>query len=295
MPLSAPISVIIPTYNRAPVLLRALNSVFRQDLPVAEVIVIDDGSTDETGRLLEELSPPPWLSWQIVSQKNSGPAAARNHGIARSSQPYIAFLDSDDHWHRRKIACQFPQLRENHQYLVSHTLEKWRFLGNHKNQKAIHIPRHGDIFTHCLRLCAVGMSTVIVRRELLTMVGAFDGALPCCEDYDFWLRVSCRFPFLLVAQPLTVKEGGHQDQLSRRFRVGMDSYRLQSLNNLLKAGLPDSTRQLLTFKELQRRSAIYAQGCVKHDKPAMASQVLAGIAEGRRLSMEKFPELKEML
>jgi hypothetical protein len=295
MPLTAPISVIIPSYNRAPVLLRALNSVFRQDLAVAEVIVVDDGSTDETQQRFEELSPPPWLSLQIISQKNSGPAAARNHGIARSSQPYIAFLDSDDHWHRRKIACQFPLLLKNQEYMVSHTLEKWRYLGNHKNQKAIHIPRHGDIFTHCLRLCAVGMSTVIARRELFTTVGFFDEALPCCEDYDFWLRVSCRFPFLLVAEPLTIKEGGHQDQLSRRFRVGMDSYRLQSLTNLLKAGLPDSSRQLLTLKELVRRSAIYAQGCMKHDKPAVASQVLAGIPEGRRLSMEKFPELEEML
>jgi hypothetical protein len=275
--------------------MRALDSVFRQDLAVAEVIVVDDGSTDETRQRLAELAPPPWLSWQVVIQKNSGPAAARNHGIARSSQPYIAFLDSDDHWHRRKIACQFPLLLKNQEYLVSHTLEKWRYLGKHKNQKAIHIPRHGDIFAHCLRLCAVGMSTVIVRRELLAMVGAFDEALPCCEDYDFWLRVSCRFPFLLVAQPLTIKEGGHQDQLSRRFRVGMDSYRLQSLTNLLKTGLPDSARQLLTLKELERRSAIYAQGCMKHDKPAMASRVLAGIAEGRRLSMEKFPDLQEML
>ena len=81
------------------------------------------------------------------------------------------------------------------------------------------------------------MSTVMVKRELFEHYGLFDESLPCCEDYDLWLRVAHERPFLLVDHALTLKEGGRADQLSRIYRLGMDRYRIQSLCNLLESGV----------------------------------------------------------
>lgn len=263
------LSAIIPTYNRAEFLNFAIESVLNQSVSVDEIIVVDDGSTDGTRKIVENYSQKS-LSIQIhyLYQDNKGPAAARNLGIAFSTCNFVAFLDSDDRWVKRKIEKQFSALLKRPEFLLCHSGEKWFRRGEHLNQKKKHLPQHGDVFKQCLGLCAVGMSTVIVNKKIFTEYGLFDETMRCCEDYDFWLRVGAFNEFFLFNEPLTIKNGGRDDQVSSIYMVGMDTFRIYSLEKLLS----DNCRKLscekfkLTANELIRKCRIYGKGCMKHNK-----------------------------
>jgi glycosyltransferase involved in cell wall biosynthesis len=271
---SCPVSVIIPTYNRSEFLGRALESIERQTIACGEIIVVDDGSTDNTPSVVELFSKNTALDVKYLQQENRGPAAARNRGIAAAEYDFVAFLDSDDHWHRKKLEMQYRAMVDNPEYSISHTREKWLRNGIHLNQKKIHIPRHGYIFDHCLQLCGVGMSTVMAKKGLFDVVGGFDEDLRCCEDYDLWLKVSCRFSFYLVDFPLTVKEGGREDQVSWIYRVGMDKLRIQAITNLLDSGYLDSEQVRSALLELEKKCTVYGRGCIKHGKNEEGRSVL---------------------
>lgn len=262
--INLPVSVIIPTFNRVDYLQRAVESVLKQSVPCHEIIVVDDGSTDATKDFVFNIAQKD-RRIKYFFQENKGPAAARNLGIQKSKCDYIAFLDSDDHWHKKKLEIQYSQLSQNSNFFISHTYEKWFRRGKHLNQKKIHIPRDGNIFDHCLQICAVGMSTVMVKRELFDLIGYFDEMLRCCEDYDFWLRTSCRYQFLLVPERLTIKEGGRDDQVSYQYRVGMDKLRIASLLKLISNDQLNSSQKQLAVEELVKKAQIYGKGCVKHN------------------------------
>lgn len=267
----ADISVIIPTYNRAERLGTALDSILAQSLPPAEIIIVDDGSTDETGTVAAEhhmRNGPPIV---YLYHSNRGPAAARNRGLHAARGNYLAFLDSDDQWHRDKLALQYRVMQANPHFLVSHTGERWLRNNQHLNQKKHHIPGHGNIYRQSLRLCCVGMSTVMASRKLFERYGTFDETLRCCEDYDLWLRVSPFEPFLLIDRPLTVKHGGRSDQVSHQFRVGMDRFRIQALAKLVRASRMAAEQLQEAVAELVRRCMIYGNGCRKHGKHAEAA------------------------
>ena len=291
--ISYPITVIIPTYNRVQLIGRALDSVLGQTAKCSEIIVIDDGSTDGTCDFLNELTSISEIPLKILQQGNKGPAAARNCGIKHAKNKYIAFLDSDDHWYKRKIKTQFKVLTENPEYLISHTKEKWLRRGIHLNQKKKHIPRHGNIFDHCLELCGVGMSTVMVKKSLFDQVGLFDETLRCCEDYDFWLRVSCKFPFYLIELPLTVKEGGRDDQVSCIYRIGMDRIRIYAMKKIIDLKILDEKQHYLALEQLIRKCTVFGKGCLKHGKRESGTYYLElaesykGLHEKGYLSGEK--------
>jgi glycosyltransferase involved in cell wall biosynthesis len=268
------ISVIIPTWNRASLLERALGSVLAQRLPCTELIVVDDGSTDNTAGLVARLATEASVPIRLLRQENRGAAAARNLGIRAAQGSLLAFLDSDDWWLPKKLALQAAALAANPEFLISHTREIWFRHGQRVNQKKKHDPPHGHIFTTCLGMCVVGMSTVMARRELFERYGLFDERLPCCEDYDLWLRIGCREPFLLVPEPLTGKDGGRPDQLSLVHRMGMDIYRIQSLCNLLDSGVLNADQRRATVAELARKCAVYGQGCCKHGRPEEGARYL---------------------
>ncbi len=270
-----PVSVIIPSYNRAMFLERAIVSVLKQTRLCSELIIVDDGSTDDTRALVSHLMSSTRQSIRLIYQKNRGPAAARNAGVRAAQFPYLAFLDSDDHWYKDKLARHYQVLAGHPDYLISHTREKWLRRGAHLNQKKKHIPPHGDIFERCLKLCVVGMSTVMMKKELFDSVGLFDESLPCCEDYDLWLRVSCRYPFLLIDEPLTVKEGGREDQVSYQYRRGMDRLRIDSLTSLLDADILDGRQSRMTLQALKNKAVIFGNGCLKHGRTELGHAYLA--------------------
>jgi glycosyltransferase involved in cell wall biosynthesis len=272
------ISVIIPTYNRDSFLKRALVSVQRQTLTCSEIIVIDDGSTDETSTNVSSFAKECEIPVRYFFQENEGPAAARNKGISEARFSYLAFLDSDDHWQKKKLELQYSLLVDNPEIMISHTEERWLRRGLHLNQKKIHQPGNGDIFRHCLQLCAVGMSTVMVKKELFDAIGLFNPSLRCCEDYDLWIRASSHYPFLLVKTPLTIKEGGREDQVSYQFRIGMDRLRIGAITDLLQDMSLSRKQTTWALEELQRKCHVYGKGCVKHQRIKEGESYL-GLAE----------------
>lgn len=264
----APISVVIPTYNRRDFLRRAIDSVLAQNYAgEVELIVVDDGSTDGSDALLASYGD----ALRCLRQDNRGPAAARNTGILAARHDLIAFLDSDDFFLPTKLTVQSAMMGAAPEYLYSHTQERWLRDGVHLNQKKIHRRTHGDIFTQCLRSCCVGMSTVMIRRRLFVEIGLFDEAFPCCEDYDLWLRASCRFPILLIDSPLTTKHGGHADQVSMQYRVGMDRLCIDALIHLLSSNALTFPQTRQAACECARKCRIYGNGCAKYGRQAEAN------------------------
>ena len=270
--------MIIPTFNREPFLKRAINSVLNQTYKEFDLIIIDDGSTDSTAELIRPCNK----RLKYIYQENKGPAGARNRGVKESKAEFICFLDSDDWWDKDKLAIQLKAMRENPEYLISHTQEIWYKNGQLLNQKPKHRKYSGFIFDKCLPICAVGMSTIMAKREIFDEVGFFNEGLPCCEDYDLWLKVSAKFPFLLVDKPLTLKDGGRADQVSTIHARGMDKFRIQGIKRLLGEGCLSREQRNLALQELEKKCRIYGQGCIKHGREEEGNKYLNLVGELNR-------------
>ncbi len=280
------ISVIIPTYNRATLINRALNSVFSQTLLADEVIVIDDGSSDDTVNFIKTDYPDVIL----ISQDNKGISAARNAGISATTGEWIALLDSDDEWLPQKLQLQMQALKENPEYLIVHTNEIWCRNGIRVKQMKIHRKYGGRIFQHCLPLCAMSPSSVIIHQSILEQVGLFDESLPVCEDYDMWLRICARFPVLFLDEELIIKFGGHADQLSRKY-WGMDRFRIQAIEKILVTEDLTEEDRTLAIKTMLDKIHIYLAGARKHNNNELISEFTTlanryGTADGYNTSME---------
>lgn len=261
------VSVIIPTFNRRIFLPGAIESVLKQTWRDFELIIVDDGSTDGTGELVSDYQRGCDRKIVYLRQENKGPASARNLGVRNASHNLLAFLDSDDQFDSRKLELQVTAMHAHRQFLISHTQETWYRRGSFLNQKKHHRKYSGYIFNQCLPLCAVGMSTVMVRRALFDSIGYFDEQFRCCEDYDFWLRASLQYQFLLIDQPLTRKEGGRPDQVSVQFATGIDKYRIRAMEKILSGGELSTPQRLMVLEELARKCRIYGNGCIKHGRP----------------------------
>ena len=171
------VSVIIPTFNRAYCLERALLSVINQTHPITEIIIVDDGSNDRT----EQILYPYKNQITLIKQNNHGVSHARNTGIKRAHSDWIALLDSDDAWQTNKLEQQFSQLSQQKR-LISHTDEIWIRNNRRVNPKKIHQKQGGWIFENCLPLCAISPSSVVIHKKVFQQVGLFDESLPACED-----------------------------------------------------------------------------------------------------------------
>jgi len=256
------VSVIIPTWNRAVKVVRAVSSVVAQTFKDMEIIVVDDGSTDETKNALLRFGPQVHY---VAHATNLGVSAARNTGIGISCAPLIAFLDSDDYWLPEKLAVQVGFFTDHPEAMACQTEELWIRRGRRVNPKKKHVKPTGDIFSSSLKLCLVSPSAVMLKRSLLEETGLFDEDLPACEDYDLWLRIACRHPVHLIRQPLVVKTGGHPDQLSARYR-GMDLLRIKALVKLIRSGLLSPSQLEVTLEELTLKCSIYGNGCLRRGK-----------------------------
>lgn len=259
------VSVIVPTHNRAHTLARALDSVLQQTRAADEIIVVDDGSDDGTHTLLEQ-----YPQVRVLRQDNRGVSAARNAGIRAASGDWLALLDSDDEWLADKLALQCALITANPSFRLCHGNERWLRNGEPLKQLKKHRKGGGDIFTDCLPLCVISPSAVMLKRDLLDEVGLFDETLPACEDYDLWLRICAREAVLYVEQPLLIKHGGHDDQLSRRY-WGMDRFRIQALYNLLSKSTLTDEQYRCAAAMLSRKAQIFAKGARKHGRPEDAA------------------------
>ena len=254
------VSVIIPTYNRGWIIQEAIDSVLDQDFNDYELIVVDDGSEDNTLEILEAYGK----AIKVLQQGNRGVSAARNRGIEEATGRLLAFLDSDDLWLPKKLSTQVKFFENNADALINQTQEIWNRNGLRVNPKKRHHKFSGMIFERSLELCLVSPSAVMIAKDLFDTVGVFDENLPACEDYDLWLRISCRYPVHLTDLPLVIKRGGHDDQLSKG--VGLDKYRIQSLLKIIESDLllPQQYRAAITT--LKEKCKVYAGGCRKRGR-----------------------------
>ena len=254
------VSVIIPTYNRGWIIKEAIDSILAQDYTEFELIVVDDGSTDHTSDVLDSYGD----DIKVLFQKNKGVSAARNRGIAEASGKFIAFLDSDDLWLPQKLTVQIEFFNQTPDALICQTEEVWIRNGLRVNPKKRHKKPSGMIFNPSLELCLVSPSAVMIQRSLFGRVGKFDETLPACEDYDLWLRISCRFPVHLIDTPLIIKRGGHGDQLSSR--AGLDRFRIKAIEKIIKRGILSDDQYRAAVKTLKKKCDIYAAGCRKRGR-----------------------------
>lgn len=252
-----PVSVVIPTYNREVRLPAAIRSVLDQTAPPAEIIVVDDGSTDGTPALVRAFPAVRYLR-----QENQGVSAARNHGICAAKHDWIALLDSDDEWLPGKVERQWSALEREPRYRFCHTDEIWIRKGRRVNPLKKHAKYGGRIFEQCLPLCVISPSSALIHRDLFERFGMFDPDLPVCEDYDLWLRICAREPVLYVDEPLLLKHGGHEDQLSRAY-WGMDRFRIRALEKLFQSGAVEGEALTAALDTLYRKIDIYAAGAEK--------------------------------
>lgn len=255
-----PISVIIPTHNRARLLPRCLDSVLTQTLKPLEIIVVDDGSTDSTRRLIRRDFP----QVRLLPQENRGVSAARNAGLRAARGDWLAFLDSDDAWLPNKLQQQMQTVERAPDSNLIHTNEVWVRNGVRVNPQRKHRKYGGSIFKYCLPLCVISPSSTMIHRRVFEQVGQFDETLPVCEDYDLWLRICARMPVTFIQEPLIIKYGGHHDQLSARYR-GMDRYRIRAIARILnevKLEVSDRTAAINTMLDKIR---IYLNGARKHN------------------------------
>ena len=255
------VSVIIPTYNRENWIKEAIKSVLAQTYTPYEIIVVDDGSSDNTRKALSSFRS----RIRYVFQPNSGPSSARNKGIELSSGEWIAFLDSDDLWKPKKLEKQMQALQEQSHFKICYTEEIWIRNGKFVNPRKKHTKYSGWIYLHCLPLCIISPSSVVIHRSVFEDVGKFDTSLPVAEDYDLWLRICSRYPVMLLPQKLIIKRGGHQDQLSKSY-WGIDRFRIIALEKMTRENTLPSPWKIATLEEIIKKATIVAEGFKKREK-----------------------------
>ena len=260
------VTAIIPAYNRAEVLGKAVESVLSQEYSPLELIVADNGSTDGTAGLLDGYGS----SLRVIKVPEHGVSRARNAGIRAASGEYICFLDSDDLWLPGKVRKQIDLFLSTPSYRISYTDEIWIRKGIRVNQCGRHRKYSGYIFEKALPLCIISPSSVMMHKDVFSDIGMFDESLSACEDYDLWLRITARYPVAFLPEPLIVKTGGHPDQLSSRF-WGMDRFRLIALVKILENPGVDTGKKRLALAELEKKSRVLAKGARKRGKAREAA------------------------
>ena len=261
------ISAIIPTFNRAHLLPRAVDSILSQTLPPHSVIIVDDGSTDSTEKLIKKNYP----EIKYLKQDNLGVSAARNAGITATSCEWLAFLDSDDEWLPEKLARQMEVLNLAPAMKICHSDEIWIRNGKRVNPLKKHSKSGGWMFKKALPICCISPSSAMIHRSVFDNVGLFEESLPACEDYDLWLRVTSSYPVLYISEKLVVKHGGHQNQLSEKY-WGMDRFRIQALENIILSGNLSDENLNDAKQMLQEKTKIFSNGARKRGRTAEAEK-----------------------
>ena len=252
------ISVVIPSYNRVCFLSRAINSILNQSHQVNEIILVDNGSNDGTVSFIKEK----YKMVKVIYEKKKGVSYARNTGIEKSKNDWIAFLDSDDEWLPNKIKEQFDLLKKNKYNLnLIHTNEIWFKNGVFQNQKKKHEKKGGYIFESCLNICKISPSSVIIKKKTFNEYGLFDTKFKVCEDYELWLRLTSKFKVGYINTALIKKYAGHSDQLSKKY-WGIDRYRIKALEKIILKGNLSFDQKQMVLNTLLKKIDIVLLGAI---------------------------------
>ncbi len=263
------IDVIIPTHNRASLIQRAVDSVLGQTYKNFHLYIVNDGSTDETQKVLEK-----YLNLNCVTllhQAQTGVSAARNFGVHSSQNDWIAFLDSDDEWLPQKLERQIEGIDQSTDISFWHAEEIWIRNQVRVNPKVKHSKSGDDLFKRSLEFCLISPSTVLMKRELFNKYSGFDESLEICEDFDLWNKILAFEEVGFVDEFVTRKYGGHSDQLSTRY-IAMDEWRIKSLVNLLALELKSDQRELV-IEVIKRKADLLMKNFMKHNQTERAQKL----------------------
>ncbi len=262
------ITVIIPSWNRPELTVRAIHSVLAQRYPHFELIVVNDGSTEdysEVERLLKASEQ------RYITTTNRGVSSARNAGIAGAKGKWICFLDSDDLWLPEKLEAQMSYIREHPECRVIQTYEKWIRKGKEVNIPERLLPVSGEAFLKSLHLCCISPSAVMIKKEVFDKTGVFDERFIVCEDYDLWLRLTSFFPVHLIKECLVVKYSEPHPQLSRS-QVAMDRFRVYALLKYLSyQDVPSENKSFVSDILIKKLDILHA-GASKRGKSGDAER-----------------------
>lgn len=192
----APVSVIIPVYNGEKTIAETIRSVLSQSFSDFELLVINDGSQDSTLETIDRIADS---RLKVFSYPNAGLAASRNRGIRRASGELLAFIDADDLWTRDKLEAQVKALENTPEAALAYSWtdyidERSKFL-----QSGTHITANGNVLAKLLVTCFLeNGSNPLIRRHIFEEIGYFDESLKAAEDWDLYLRVAARYPFVAV-------------------------------------------------------------------------------------------------
>ena len=283
------VSVVIPTYNRAGLVQRALASALAQNHRNLEVLVVDDASTDETQSVIAGYDDS--RVRYLRQETNRGVAAARNRAMREARGDYIAFLDSDDEWLPEKLTHQVEafSVHGDEVGLVYTGCETVDSFGKSRFDIPVH---RGNLHSEMLlrNMLIGGGSGVMIRRSVVATVGGFDEGLPAIEDYDYWLRISRFYAFEYVSLPLTryhdrvVDRRGMEDRRSRDFRANFEArhvFYLRNRHEMERAGIEH--RFLL---ESGRRHLKWPFG-----DPSIGRRYISRAVKKRPFSTELYPWL----
>jgi glycosyltransferase involved in cell wall biosynthesis len=264
------VSVIIPVFNREKLICEAVDSVLHQTYPHWELLIADDGSTDNTLSVLEKYKKYPRI--RVLPLKHCGnPGQVRNSAVKDATGKWLAFLDSDDLWMKEKLEKQLLFLSRHRDFRFIHTLERWERNGKVVSQAHRKHEKEGDLFRTSLGKCEIGPSTVIMERDLYQHYGGFRNDLEICEDYEFWLRITAENPVAYLDEELVVKKGGHDDQLSTKYGF-IEIFKIDALRYLVDENWFEGEKMILARDELARKCRIYSKGCRKRGKEKEAQE-----------------------
>jgi glycosyltransferase involved in cell wall biosynthesis len=258
------VSVVIPTFNRRDYITIALDSVLAQTYKDYEIVVIDDGSSDDTKEVLK----PYQETIRYFYQENRGISGARNRGIRESRGDYIALLDSDDYWLPEKLKCQVDRIREEPGCgMVATRCSSIAPDGTFRKKNRP--GKSGWILNDIFRANFIRTSSVLITRTCFDTVGLFDESLPECEEYDLWLRIAKQYPIAFINEPLTVytdnPHGVSTDSLAGR---------LVRLKVLEKEYLRESIPPQLYKKRMSRNYHYVGRHYLKRGKKSEGTQYL---------------------
>ncbi|MCA1910239.1 MAG: glycosyltransferase family 2 protein [Magnetospirillum sp.] len=222
------VTVVMPAYNNAATIGRALASVAAQTRPPREVIVVDDGSSDETlataGAMVGSMNG---ISLRLFRQANSGAGAARNRAVAESRTTWLAFLDADDEWLPEKLERSLAVTEADDLIMSSHNLvEVGRGPEKLVDSRARYLANPDDPYRTLFCRGFISSSTVLVRRDSVVRVGGFDATLRSAQDYELWLAVLAQAGrrFVTFADPLlryTIAESGITSRIDSKVTCSM--------------------------------------------------------------------------
>jgi glycosyltransferase involved in cell wall biosynthesis len=193
------ISVIVPAYNAARTIMKTIESVQQQTFPDFELIVINDGSTDRTLELLRTVKDP---RIKIFSYENGGVSVARNRGIAHATGDFLAFIDTDDLWTSDKLELQLAALKQRPEAGVAYSWTSFMDDQGGAFHGAKSVFYEGNVYAKLLigNFLDSG-SNPLIRRQAIESVGVFDPKLTHGEDWELYLRLAARWPFVVVPLP----------------------------------------------------------------------------------------------